>query len=233
MLLRSDLLKIRTPGVSFHALRDDNGIHLIDTGFIGAPSLLAKALKRHGWDHLPIHGILLTHGHLDHILNTKRIAQENGAWIAAPALDANHYQGTPIYHGWSRITGLMEKLARPLLGFQPFQPDRLIHDGDHFPIWHGLRAIHLPGHTQGHTGFHCENLRLLFCADLFASYGPLSHLPPRIFNSSPNQIPASLQKALSLDLTGLLPNHADNATPTIHLHRLKKLAPTLKESDSP
>jgi glyoxylase-like metal-dependent hydrolase (beta-lactamase superfamily II) len=153
MLLRSDLLKIRTPGVSFHALRDDTGLHLIDTGFIGASSLLAKALNR--------------------------------------------------------------------------------HDGDHFPIWHGLRAIHLPGHTPGHTGFHCQNLRLLFCADLFASYGPLSHLPPRIFNSSPNQIPASLQKALSLDLTGLAPNHADNATPAIHLHRLKKLAPTLKESDPP
>lgn len=46
----------------------------------------------------------------------------------------------------------------------------------------GLRAVHLPGHTAGHTGYFCESRRLLFCGDLFASYGQLSHRPPAVFN---------------------------------------------------
>lgn len=59
LLLGNDLLQIRSPGVSFHALWDDTGIHLIDAGFVGARSCLARELKRHGWDHQPIRGILI------------------------------------------------------------------------------------------------------------------------------------------------------------------------------
>jgi len=221
VLVRKDLLKIRGPGVCYHALRDDSGIHLIDAGFIGGRSLLARALKRHGWHHAPLPGIILTHGHLDHILNVGKLAAEHGAWIAAPAADAAHYSGKARYHGPAKVTGMLEAIGKPLLGFRPFRPDRLIHDDETLDIWHGLRAVHLPGHTAGHTGYHCEKLRLLFCADLFASYGNFSHLPPRIFNSQPEAIPASIRKALALDLEGVLPNHADNAPPATHLERLR------------
>lgn len=219
--MRKDLLRIRGPGVCFHALRDDSGVHLIDAGFIGGRMLLARALERHGWHHEPVLGIVVTHGHIDHILNVGKLAAEHGAWIAAPAADSAHYTGKARYHGWAKVTGMLEAIGKPLLGFQTFQPDRLIHDGDELHIWHGLRAVHLPGHTAGHTGYHCEKLRLLFCADLFASYGNFSHLPPRVFNSDPEAIPSSIRKALALDLEGVLPNHADKATPAIHLERLR------------
>jgi glyoxylase-like metal-dependent hydrolase (beta-lactamase superfamily II) len=87
-------------------------------------------------------------------------------------------------------------------------------------IWHGLTVIHLPGHTAGHSGFYCKRRRLLFCADLFASYGGFSHLPPTIFNRSDVDIPNSVATALELDLVGILPNHCDRSSPEIHLRRL-------------
>jgi glyoxylase-like metal-dependent hydrolase (beta-lactamase superfamily II) len=218
--MHEDLLQVRSPGVNFYVLRDSKGLHLIDGGFIGGRYLLRRALEKRGWDSERIVGIIVTHGHLDHILNIGRIAEETGAWIAAPRLDASHYQGCPSYRGFSRITGFLEAIGRPLLGFRKFTPTRLLDHGDSLDVWNGLTVINLPGHTTGHCGFYSEHHKLLFCADLFASYGGISHLPPRIFNSDGPEIPNSVAKALELDLVGVLPNHADSSSPVIHLERL-------------
>ncbi len=228
--IASDLIQIRTPAVSFHVLRDDNGLYLIDAGFISGWKHLQRALVARGWEKLPIIGILVTHGHLDHILNVAEIAERTGAWIAAPRLDLPHYAGQPHYRNLARVTGFLEALGRPILGFKSFSPDRLLDDGDEIDVWHGLRAVHLPGHTAGHTGFYCERLRLLFAADLFASHSWCARIPPAIFSSETKKIPASLAKALQLDLTGVLPNHADRASPEVHLERLRILHRRLRSS---
>lgn len=224
--LREDLLQVRNLGVSFYVLRDGDSLYLIDTGFIGGIGCLDRALSDRGWDEIPIRGIILTHGHLDHILNVSEIAKRHGAWIAAPRLDADFYAGKAVYHGISRITGIAEAIGRKIFSFQSFTPSRWIDDGDQLEIWHGLQAVHLPGHTAGHTGYFCKKLDLLFSADLFASYGSLPHLPPKIFNSNSEQIPTSVDRALQLEITAVLPNHGDHASPEEHLARLKVLART-------
>ncbi len=184
---------------------------------------MRRALRSRGWECEPIRGIIVTHGHLDHILNVSDIARETGAWIAAPRLDADHYAGHPQYRGWKRVTGYLESVGRPVLAFHPFVPSRWLDDGDFLDVWHGLRAVHLPGHTHGHMGFYCERLRLLFSADLFASYRGIAHFPPDIFNSAPEQIPQSAATALAFDLAGVIPNHCDRASPEEHLQRLLRL----------
>ena len=217
------MLQVRAPALNFHVLRDASGLYLLDAGFIGGRWLLRRALRQRGWDREPIRGIIVTHGHLDHILNVAPLARETGAWIAAPRLDAKHYAGKPHYTGWARVTGALEAIGRPLLRFHSIVPDRWLDDGDVIDVWHGLRAVHLPGHTHGHMGFYCESLRLLFSADLFASYRGFAHFPPAIFNSARGQIPASGARALALDLVGIIPNHGDRATPEEHLERFRKL----------
>ena len=167
--MREDLLQVRSFGVSFYALRDARGVYLIDCGFIGGAGALRRALRARGWEGERILGIIVTHGHLDHILNVSRLAAETGAWIAAPALDMPHYEGRPCYHGAARFTGFLEAIGRRVLGFHPFVPTRVLEDGDGIDVWHGLTVVHLPGHTAGHCGLYCRSLRLLFCADLFAS----------------------------------------------------------------
>ena len=218
-----DLLQVRAPALNFYVLRDASGLYLLDAGFIGGRFLLRRALRRRGWEREPIRGIIVTHGHLDHIRNVAPIARETGAWIAAPRIDADHYAGRARYRGWARVTGWLEGLGRPLLRYQPFVPDRWLDEGDLLNVWHGLRAIHLPGHTQGHMGFYCEKLKLLFSADLFASYRGVAHFPPAIFNSDPEQIHKSVSKTLAIQLVGLIPNHCDRACPEEHLARFRRL----------
>lgn len=222
-LIMEDLLQIRTALVNFHVLRDHAGLYLIDAGFIGGERRLEEALASRGWENEKILGVILTHGHLDHILNVGKIVRKHEAWVAAPRLDAAHYAGKAIHRSWSRVAGGLEAIGKPLLGFEPFTPDRWIDDGDGIDVWGGLRAVHLPGHTAGHTGYFSGSRGLLFCGDLFASLGRFSHLPPAVLNANGKIIPATVRKALELPMEGILPNHADRASPEEHLRRLRNL----------
>ena len=159
--MRDDMLQVRAPALCFYVLRDSNGLYLIDGGFIGGRYLLARALRRRGWEQEPIRGIIVTHGHLDHILNVASIANDSGAWIAAPRLDAAHYEGRFPYRGAARVCGLLEAIGRRLFSYSPFETDRWLDDYSEIPVWHGLIAIHLPGHTDGHMGLYCPDLKLL------------------------------------------------------------------------
>ena len=218
-----DILQVRAPALCFYVLKAPDGLYLVDGGFIGGSYLLRRALKLRGWHNIAIRGILVTHGHLDHILNISQIVSETGAWVAAPVLDADHYTGNYRYENSARVCGLLEAVGRKLFSFNSFHVDRPLGDLTDIPIWRGLTAIHLPGHTVGHTGYYCSDLRLLFSADLFASYGRVPHLPPNIFNDQAELIPSSVERALDLDLTGVIPNHCDHAPPEDHLTRLRQL----------
>lgn len=218
-----DLLQVRCPGVCFYVLRDAAGLYLIDGGFIGGMSFLTRALRRRGWSGIPIRGILVTHGHLDHIRNISRLATTPDCWIAAPSLDRLHYEGKYLYTGASRVCGILEWVGRTLFGYAPFRIDRALTDGDEIAVWGGLQAVHLPGHTDGHMGFYSRDRRFLFCGDLFASYRWLSYTPSNIFNSHLEMIPSSIDKALKLRLDGVAPNHCDRASYQEHLLRLQNL----------
>jgi glyoxylase-like metal-dependent hydrolase (beta-lactamase superfamily II) len=222
-LIRDDILQVRAPALCFYVLRAPDGLYLLDAGFIGGLFFLRRALRRVGWERDPIRGVIVTHGHLDHVLNIARVVRMTSAWVAAPRLDAEHFRGAFRYSGAARVTGGLEAVGRRVLRYRTFDVDRRLDDGSELDIWHGLTAVHLPGHTAGHMGFYCRKLRLLFSGDLFASYKRIPDLPPNIFNSFPAQAPASVEKALALDLDGILPNHADTSPPAEHLERLRRL----------
>lgn len=218
----ADVLQVRTPFVCFHVLRDERGLYLIDAGFVGGATALRRALLRRGWDALPIKGILLTHGHIDHTFNVARLARETGAWVAAPRLDVEHCAARYPYQGLARACGWLEATGRAMFGFEAFHVDHWLDDNTELPIWDGLKAIHLPGHTVGHMGFYSPTRRLLFTGDLICSYPFGAFLAPPILNSCPSLLRSSIARIGTLGLDGVLPNHGDAAAADIHLRRVRR-----------
>jgi glyoxylase-like metal-dependent hydrolase (beta-lactamase superfamily II) len=124
----------------------------------------------------------------------------------------------------AKVCDAPERAGRTVFGHSTFRIDRWFEDGETIPIRDGLKVVHLPGHTDGHCGFHGDFRRLLFSGDLFASYRFFTHLPPDILNSRPKRIPTSIDKALAMPLDGVAPNHCGRAGFSEHLERLRQVA---------
>lgn len=203
---------------------DGRGAVLLDTGLIGEPAQIRWQLGRHGLAAGDVRAILLTHGHLDHVGNLAWAKGWTGAPVFAHPLEQVHIDGEFPYRGVNRWCGRLERWARAALGVgDPAVIDRPLADGDELPFWGGLRVVHLPGHTLGHCGFYSARHDVLFSGDLFASYFFNVHLPPKILNSAPELIPASLEKARRLNARFLVPQHYDVLSGELHRRRFDAL----------
>jgi glyoxylase-like metal-dependent hydrolase (beta-lactamase superfamily II) len=221
-MLAGSCIAVRNFIVTFHVLKGIDGLYLIDAGFIGGLKALRLALRKRGWDGLPIRGIILTHGHLDHTLNVAALAERAGAWVAAPRLDEAHIAGTHRYGGWSLVCGLAERFGRALLGYRVPHVDHWFDDGDVLPGPLGLRAVHLPGHTVGHCGLHWPEQQVLFAGDLCSCWLAAAW-PPRMLNDSSAIMLDSLKKALAMDLQGVVLNHSCGQRPRSVLLKMRAL----------
>lgn len=215
---------IRSPLVTFHLLEEENGLTLIDTGFVGGVRLLKQTLDRIDRDLSEIDTILLSHGHLDHTLNAHSLQQLTGARLLAPRLDRLHIEGQYPYRGLSRITGFGEMMGRSCLRYQAPQIDEWFGVGDHLPICGGLEVIDLSGHTHGHCGFYAPSQKHLFANDLFTNDFGFPMLPPPWFNLDREKVITSIHRAAALELEGLSLNHSRPFSPKRQLENLAQLA---------
>ena len=145
-----------------------------------------------------LEGILLTHGHFDHILTLD--ALRDAAGIPAYIHEADQQL---LPDGQKNAFALFFGQDR---AFRP--AEHTLQDGDRIPLGDAtVEVIHTPGHTGGSVCYRAGNSLLtgdtLF-ADTFGRYD--------LFSGDLNTLKASLRRLAALDpnLT-LYPGHGDSA----------------------
>lgn len=176
--------------VNCYALEAGQGITLIDCGCDWQPGYdaLRAGLAEVGLAGAPIHTLIVSHLHPDHVGMADRIRAEEGARLvmhrrAAHRMD--RYNDTPGFvarnlelaerHGvpGQEAGALAGDPARPEFMPPLDPPDLVVEDGEHIPLGGAryLEVVHTPGHDPSHICLRDSRRGVVFSGD---------HVLPRI-----------------------------------------------------
>lgn len=106
---------------------------------------------------LNVKKLLITHGHLDHIMAVKKVAAHFGVEIFG-----SHSADQPIFE---RLTKSCSQYGLPAV--EAFLPDHWLNEGDTVEVGSlTFQVRHLPGHSPGHIGFFEFENKIAFTGDV-------------------------------------------------------------------
>lgn len=217
----------------------DGELTLIDTGVKSPDSFAAlqHGFREHGYALERITQILLTHAHMDHYGQARRLRDLSGAVVYASALEAEKMRTgrsstgerdervVATFRSWgvpdaiaSQDRGMAE-IARDLE--DPIDVDVIVKEGDRIPCGDVvLEVIETPGHCEQHVVYYDRNARHLFSGDHLLP--DISPVPLLVFPKEGQERPKSLirfldslRKVEGLDCAITFPSHGD----VVHDHR--------------
>jgi glyoxylase-like metal-dependent hydrolase (beta-lactamase superfamily II) len=224
---------IRTLGtefVHFFVLEQDGEVTLIDAGVSGYRDTLEPALAEMGRSINDVKAIVLTHADPDHVGFAGDLQAAYGIPVYVHRADSERTrqgklkksEGTPramlsmLKHAHSR-----RALRHMIANGGARQPKVLevipLDDGDELDVPGRLRAIHTPGHTEGHCVLYAPSEDALFIGDAINNVDivtgqPGAHVAPQAANTSTNQAYESLSRIEELDAQNLYFGHGDPST---------------------
>lgn len=175
--------RLGTEWVGWYLYDVDGAVTVIDCGFPGYYDQLPVALGALGHSLDSVAAVVLTHYHPDHVGSAERIRAETGAQVYVPAGDADGIRSgkAPIPGGlasslWRpRMMRYMAHAVRNGASKEtPVTEFRTYEDGEVLAGAGGLRAVHTPGHTAGHSSLLAERVGVLFAGDALATFGFLN-----------------------------------------------------------
>ncbi|MEW9502423.1 MBL fold metallo-hydrolase [Jeotgalibacillus marinus] len=142
--------------ISAWIVRAGDGVYIVDTGMTFMGKRILKEAQKLG----QIKGILLTHGHSDHVGGIKKIVESMKVPVYAHRNDIKHMEGKEPFPGRKKREFLVQ------LGI--VQPLEEMSDGT-LKNMEDLIPIHTPGHSPGHVSYYHEKDQVLIGGDLFTS----------------------------------------------------------------
>ncbi|RYG30114.1 MBL fold metallo-hydrolase, partial [bacterium] len=163
--------RLRTVFVNVYAVESEDGWTLVDTGPPSFAPWVALAAMQLFHDVLP-KAIVLTHAHFDHSGNAKTLAEEWNVPVYVHEQELPYVTGRSDYApGDPTPGGAMSFLSRffPRKGIDLGDRVQTFGANGEVPSMPGWRAIHTPGHTQGHVSFFRESDSTLVSGDAFTT----------------------------------------------------------------
>lgn len=217
-----NVFALGTSGHNFYLLVDGAGVTIIDSGCSGEWVKLIAGLRLAGRSLNDVVGVIITHSHADHFGMAQQM-QDTGLEVSVHEDEESRALGTyqgryavtpselPKFNIYSLRTFLPMIIAG-ILRVRHVGQIGTFEDGETLDLPGGPVAIHTPGHTEGHTMFHCPDLGLLFTGDglvtmdlIGAARGP--QMIERRFNLDHDQAHQSLDRIVDIDAEMLLPGH--------------------------
>jgi glyoxylase-like metal-dependent hydrolase (beta-lactamase superfamily II) len=216
--------------VHFYLLEQNGEVTLIDAGLSGYRGTLEPALVEMGRSIGDVKAIVLTHADPDHVGFAGELHQTHGIPVYVHRADSQRTtegkvkrtEGSPLAilsmlkHGYSR------RALRHMIGNGAAKQAKVAEvvpfdDGDELDLPGRLRAIHTPGHTEGHCVLYSASEDALFVGDAFNNISlftgePGAQVAPQMANTSTSQAYESLGKIEQLSATTLYFGHGDPST---------------------
>jgi glyoxylase-like metal-dependent hydrolase (beta-lactamase superfamily II) len=187
-------------------IEGDNGLTLIDAGFVGKESAVFGAIRRLGRSPDELKHLVFTHAHPDHIGSAAAIVRATGARTYMHTLDIPIAESGGPFRPMTPAPGLLGRVLCNLF----FDPDELLDPvtidepltpGETLPIAGGFEVIHVPGHCAGQVALLWSPGRMLFAADVCTNIMGLSD-PVGFENLEEGRMSQRKLASLSFDAVG-------------------------------
>jgi glyoxylase-like metal-dependent hydrolase (beta-lactamase superfamily II) len=219
-------LPISIASVNCYLLKSKDGDDyvLVDTGYSRHGSVeLVKGMEGLGCRPGNLELIILTHGDLDHVVNSVDIRDKYQAPIAMHRGDSNMVEtGKMLIEREfdSPLASLhvlflfmpiileamimLPQLLPQLRNFKKFKPDICVDEGfDLSPYGVNAKVLHLPGHTPGSIGILTSDGDLL-CGDTFINVRNPDTYPG---GNNLRDLHSSIKRLKTLDIKRVYPGH--------------------------
>jgi glyoxylase-like metal-dependent hydrolase (beta-lactamase superfamily II) len=221
------ITRMGTEIVNWYLVEEGGRLTAVDAGLPGYGDSLEADLAAHGHEVADIEAVVLTHSDGDHFGLAARM-REAGARVLVHSADDAKLRKPGPKSGDGAPLKLVPLMVRPALwrfmghmarngGAKPppIADAETFADGDVLDVPGSPRAIHTPGHTEGHCALLFPGHKALFVGDELCTWNPLSgkrgpRLMPKQFDVSYAQAVESLAQLEPLeDAEVILPGHGD------------------------
>ncbi len=200
---------------------DGNNLTLIDTGFFRAAGKIEDYIKKLGFELSAVSTIILTHYHIDHTGNAKKLKEQTGAKVAVHEADADFVTQKKAPPRPKSLLSRAAAVIKPA----PVEPDIILKDGDKIA---GLQVIHVPGHTPGSIALFDAERRVMFVGDTVFFYDGEVHGPEPQYTVDVDLAHESLIRLAGFDFDVMLSGHEEPLTSGAS-EKIRKFVATLKK----
>lgn len=222
--IRPGVYRLGSHAHNFYIVTESGRATVIDAGCSKEWPVLEAGLQQIGLRPDDVAGMVITHGHADHI-GCASMASKQGISVRIHEADLpralREYEGTeaaqphqlPVWKPvlWRNFmpmirAGVMKQYAVPNI--------ETFSDGDILDLPGSPVAIHTPGHTEGHAAFHLPGLDALFTGDALVTMGLVGgpdgpQAMPKAFDNDPATAAKSRGRLAVLNASVILPGHGE------------------------